>query len=170
MEVNLFFLDNNFNLIKIVTSKNIINFIHEHELNGLIRTDIELDLEYTKEFIDNGIDFVGYYYEDNFYLHSIETKEENHHEDIYILSGRHIFFNDMLYGKYIRDVRPQNQQANQMLYSTIDKNTRWQTNVQDVTGQLSTNFYWQPPMEVVDYVVENFRLDYLPVISFDGQK
>ena len=165
----IYFLDNDLQLQKIVTSKNIISAIHEHELNGLIRGDIELDLSYSK-FLVRGIDYVGYYYKDDFYLHKIQRVEHDHTNEKTKIVLRHIFFDDMLFGKMIRDVRPQNQEAGFILRQTIDTNTRWQTQMIDVTGRLSTNFYWQVPYEVIEWVTENFRVEYVPRILFDGQK
>ena len=73
----IYFLDNSLQLQKIVTSKNIISAIHEHELNGLIRADVELDLSYANKFLVLGIDHVGYYYKDEFYLHKIQRDRKS---------------------------------------------------------------------------------------------
>lgn len=166
----IYFLDNSLQLQKIVTSKNIISAIHEHELNGLIRADVELDLSYANKFLVLGIDHVGYYYKDDFYLHKIQRVEYDHVNETATVVLRHIFFEDMIFGKLIRDVRPQNQDALTVSRQTIDANTRWQTIMTDVTGRLSTNFYWQVPYEVIEFMTENYRIEYLPKILFDGQK
>ena len=166
----IYFLDNSLQLQKIVTSKNVISAIHEHELNGLIRADVELDLSYANKFLILGIDHVGYYYKDEFYLHKIQRVEYDHVNETATVVLRHIFFEDMLFGKLIRDVRPQNQDALQVSRQTIDANTRWQTIMTDVTGRLSTNFYWQVPYEVIEFMTENYRIEYLPKILFDGKK
>src|SRR5699024_1335914 len=65
---------------------------------------------------------------------------------------------------------PQNRDAKFMLDQAIGGHTRWNVVMTDVTGTLSTNFYWQMPYEALEWVVEHFRLEYLPVILFDGQK
>ena len=166
----IYFLDNSLQLQKIVTSKNIISAIHEHELNGLIRADVELDLSYANKFLILGIDHVGYYYKDEFYLHKIQRVEYDHVNESAKVVLRHIFFEDMIFGKLIQDVRPQNQDALTVSRQTIDANTRWQTIMTDVTGRLSTNFYWQVPYEVVEFMTENYRIEYLPKILFDGKK
>ena len=166
----IYFLDNSLQLQKIVTSKNVISAIHEHELNGLIRADVELDLSYANKFLILGIDHVGYYYKDEFYLHKIQRVEYDHVNESAKVVLRHIFFEDMIFGKLIRDVRPQNQDALTVSQQTIDANTRWQTIMTDVTGRLSTNFYWQVPYEVIEFMTENYRIEYLPKILFDGQK
>lgn len=166
----IYFLDNSLQLQKIVTSKNVISAIHEHELNGLIRADVELDLSYAKKFLILGIDHVGYYYKDEFYLHKIQRVEYDHVNESVKVVLRHIFFEDMIFGKLIEDVRPQNQDALSISRQTIDANTRWQTVMTDVTGHLSTNFYWQVPYEVIEFMTENYRIEYLPKILFDGEK
>ena len=166
----IYFLDNSLQLQKIVTSKNVISAIHEHELNGLIRADVELDLSYANKFLVLGIDHVGYYYKDEFYLHKIQRVEYDHVNETATVVLRHIFFEDMIFGKLIRDVRPQNQDALTVSRQTIDANTRWQTIMTDVTGRLSTNFYWQVPYEVIEFMTENYRVEYLPKILFDGKK
>ena len=166
----IYFLDNSLQLQKIVTSKNVISAIHEHELNGLIRADVELDLSYANKFLVLGIDHVGYYYKDEFYLHKIQRVEYDHVNETATVVLRHIFFEDMIFGKLIRDVRPQNQDALTVSRQTIDANTRWQTIMTDVTGRLSTNFYWQVPYEVIEFMTENYRIEYLPKILFDGKK
>lgn len=166
----IYFLDNSLQLQKIVTSKNVISAIHEHELNGLIRADVELDLSYANKFLILGIDHVGYYYKDEFYLHKIQRVEYDHVNETATVVLRHIFFEDMIFGKLIQDVRPQNQDALTVSRQTIDANTRWQTIMTDVTGRLSTNFYWQVPYEVIEFMTENYRIEYLPKILFDGQK
>lgn len=166
----IYFLDNSLQLQKIVTSKNVISAIHEHELNGLIRADVELDLSYVNKFLVLGIDHVGYYYKDEFYLHKIQRVEYDHVNETATVVLRHIFFEDMIFGKLIRDVRPQNQDALTVSRQTIDANTRWQTIMTDVTGRLSTNFYWQVPYEVIEFMTENYRIEYLPKILFDGKK
>ena len=166
----IYFLDNSLQLQKIVTSKNINSAVHEHELNGLIRGDIELDLSYANKFLILGIDHVGYYYKDEFYLHKIQRVEYDHVNETATVVLRHIFFEDMIFGKLIRDVRPQNQDALTVSRQTIDANTRWQTIMTDVTGRLSTNFYWQVPYEVIEFMTENYRIEYLPKILFDGKK
>ena len=166
----IYFLDNSLQLQKIVTSKNIISAIHEHELNGLIRADVELDLSYANKFLVLGIDHVGYYYKDEFYLHKIQRVEYDHVNETATVVLRHIFFEDMIFGKLIQDVRPQNQDALTVSRQTIDANTRWQTIMTDVTGRLSTNFYWQVPYEVIEFMTKNYRIEYLPKILFDGQK
>lgn len=165
----IYFLDNSLQLQKIVTSKNVISAIHEHELNGLIRADVELDLSYANKFLILGIDHVGYYYKDEFYLHKIQRVEYDHVNESAKVVLRHIFFEDMIFGKLIQDVRPQNQGALTVSRQTIDANTRWQTIMTDVTGRLSTNFYWQVPYEVIEFMTENYRIEYLPKILFDGQ-
>ena len=165
----IYFLDNSLQLQKIVTSKNVISAIHEHELNGLIRADVELDLAYANKFLILGIDHVGYYYKDEFYLHKIQRVEYDHVNESATVVLRHIFFEDMIFGKLIQDVRPQNQDALTVSRQTIDANTRWQTIMTDVTGRLSTNFYWQVPYEVIEFMTENYRIEYLPKILFDGQ-
>lgn len=166
----IYFLDNSLQLQKIVTSKNVISAIHEHELNGLIRADVELDLSYANKFLILGIDHVGYYYKDEFYLHKIQRVEYDHVNETATVVLRHIFFEDMIFGKLIQDVRPQNQDALTVSRQTIDANTRWQTIMTDVTGRLSTNFYWQVPYEVIEFMTENYRIEYLPKILFDGEK
>ena len=166
----IYFLDNSLQLQKIVTSKNVISAIHEHELNGLIRADVELDLSYANKFLILGIDHVGYYYKDEFYLHKIQRVEYDHVNETATVVLRHIFFEDMIFGKLIQDVRPQNQDALAVSKLTIDANTRWQTIMTDVTGQLSTNFYWQVPYEVIEFMTKNYRIEYLPKILFDGHK
>ena len=166
----IYFLDNSLQLQKIVTSKNVISAIHEHELNGLIRADVELDLAYANKFLILGIDHVGYYYKDEFYLHKIQRVEYDHVSETATVVLRHIFFEDMIFGKLIQDVRPQNQDALTISRQTIDANTRWQTIMTDVTGRLSTNFYWQVPYEVIEFMTENYRIEYLPKILFDGKK
>lgn len=166
----IYFLDNSLQLQKIVTSKNIISDLHERELNGLIRADIELDLSYANKFLVLGIDHVGYYYKDEFYLHKIQRVEYDHVNETALIVLRHVFFEDMIFGKLIQDVRPQNQDAATILRQTIEANTRWKIVMNDVTGRLSTNFYWQVPYEVIEYVSKNFRVDFFPKILFDGQK
>ena len=169
METNLFFLNNDLTLSKVVTDKNILTINHEHEMNGLVRADIELDLDYALEFLEDDIDYVGYYYADEFYLHKIISIEHDYHENVTYLAVHHIFFEDMSFGAYIEDLRPQNQDASFMLGQTIDVNTRWRTFVEDTTGRLSTNFYWESPQEVLDKVVDLFKLEYVPKIVFDGK-
>src|SRR5699024_4391217 len=124
-ETNLFFLNNDLTLSKVVTDKNILTINHEHEMNGLVRADIELDLDYALEFLEDDIDYVGYYYADEFYLHKIISIEHDYHENVTYLAVHHIFFEDMSFGAYIEDLRPQNQDASFMLGQTIDVNTRW---------------------------------------------
>ena len=169
METNLFFLNNDLTLSKVVTDKNILTINHEHEMNGLVRADIELDLDYALEFLEDDIDYVGYYYADEFYLHKIISIEHDYHENVTYLAVHHIFFEDMSFGAYVEDLRPQNQDASFMLGQTIDVNTRWRTFVEDTTGRLSTNFYWESPQEVLDKVVDLFKLEYVPKIVFDGK-
>src|SRR5699024_4064606 len=70
----------------------------------------------------------------------------------------------------IKDIRPQNRDAKFMLDQAIGGHTRWNVVMTDVTGRLSTNCYWQMPDEALERIVEHFRLEYLPVILFDGQK
>lgn len=165
----IYFLDNNLQLQKIVTSKNIYETNHEHELNGYIIADVLLPLDYVKKFIDK-VEYFGYYYRGTFYLHKIQSTEDLHQDDVCLISGRHIFFDDMLYGKLIEDVRPQNRNALDILNSTIAMNSRWRPQLVDTTGTLSTNFYWQPMFDVIEFVNKEFRLDFLPKVLFDGQK
>lgn len=165
----IYFLDNDLQLQKIVTSKNIYETNHEHELNGYIIADVLLPLDYVKEFIDK-VEYFGYYYRGTFYLHKIQSTEYLHQDDVCLISGRHIFFDDMLYGKLIEDVRPQNRNALDILNNTIAMNSRWRPQLVDTTGTLSTNFYWQPMFDVIDFVNKEFRLDFLPKVLFDGQK
>src|SRR5699024_12240148 len=86
------------------------------------------------------------------------------------VTSRHIFFEDMLYGQPSGDIRPQNRDVAYILKNTIDTNTRLLIVMTDVTGVLSTNFYRQVPWEVIEWVTENFRVEFEPVILFDGQK
>ena len=165
----IYFLDNDLQLQKIVTSKNIYETNHEHELNGYIIADALLPLDYVKKFIDK-VEYFGYYYRGTFYLHKIQSTEDLHQDDVCLISGRHIFFDDMLYGKLIEDVRPQNRNALDILNSTITANSRWRPQLVDTTGTLSTNFYWQPMFDVIEFVNKEFRLDFLPKVLFDGQK
>ena len=165
----IYFLDNDLQLQKIVTSKNIYETNHEHELNGYIIADVLLPLDYVKKFIDK-VEYFGYYYRGTFYLHKIQSTEDLHQDDVCLISGRHIFFDDMLYGKLIEDVRPQNRNALDILNSTITANSRWRPQLVDTTGTLSTNFYWQPMFDVIEFVNKEFRLDFLPKVLFDGQK
>src|SRR5699024_6588928 len=150
------------------TSKNVISAVHEHELNGLILGTVETDLDYTEAFI-NDVDYFGYYYKDNYYLHKIKRVEHEHENELVRITGRHIFFEDMLYGDYIRDVRPVNQDALYILNQTISVNTRWQTVMTDTSNRYTTNYYWVPPMEVLNDLTENVGIEYEPKILFDGQ-
>src|SRR5699024_10279273 len=68
------------------------------------------------------------------------------------------------------DVRPQNRNAQDILNSTIAMNSRWRPQLVDTTGTLSTNFYWQPMFDVIEFVNKEFRLDFYPKVLFDGQK
>src|SRR5699024_9160304 len=165
----IYFLDNSLQLQKIVTSKNTGDIMHNEELNGLIHGNVELDLSYANKFLILGIDHVGYYYKDEFYLHKIQRVEYDHVNESVKVVFRHIFFEDMLFGPIIKDVRPKNQDAVTILRQTIEANTRWQIVMTDVTGTLSTNFYWQVPYEVIEFVNKNFRVDMFPKILFDGK-
>src|SRR5699024_10042100 len=98
----IYFFNNDLELEKVVTSSNVDSAIHEHELNGLIIFNLEIDLEYGKTFIDR-VDHVGYYYKDEFYLHKIERVEDLHTEELMHVFGRHIFFNDMVFGRLVED-------------------------------------------------------------------
>lgn len=165
----IYFLDNSLQLQKIVTSKNTGDIMHHEELNGLIHGNVELDLSYANKFLILGIDHVGYYYKSEFYLHKIQRVEYDHVNESVKVVFRHIFFEDMLFGPIIKDVRPKNQDAVTILRQTIEANTRWQIVMTDVTGTLSTNFYWQVPYEVIEFVNKNFRVDMFPKILFDGK-
>src|SRR5699024_9881498 len=165
----IYFFDNELNMIKVATSKNVISAVHEHELNGLILGTVEADLSYTEAFI-NDVDYFGYYYKDNYYLHKIKRVEHEHENELVRITGRHIFFEDMLYGDYIRDVRPVNRDALYILNQTISANTRWQTVMTDTSKLHSETYYWVPPMEVLNDLTENVGIEYEPKILFDGQK
>lgn len=165
----IYFLDNSLQLQKIVTSKNTGDIMHYEELNGLIHGNVELDLSYANKFLILGIDHVGYYYKNEFYLHKIQRVEYDHVNESVKVVFRHIFFEDMLFGPIVKDVRPKNQDAVTILRQTIETNTRWQIVMTDVTGTLSTNFYWQVPYEVIEFVNKNFRVDMFPKILFDGK-
>ena len=165
----IYFFDNELNMVKVATSKNVISAVHEHELNGLILGTVETDLRYTEAFI-NDVDYFGYYYKDNYYLHKIKRVEHEHENELVRITGRHIFFEDMLYGDYIRDVRPVNRDALYILNQTISANTRWQTVMTDTSKLHSETYYWVPPMEVLNDLTENVGIEYEPKILFDGQK
>lgn len=165
----IYFFDINLKLKKIVNPDNALSAIHEHELNNHIIGSMVMDMAYAKTFIDD-VDHFGYYYKGNFYLHRIRRVEDSHISETVTVTGRHIFFEDMLYGLPIDDFRPQNRDAAYILKNTIDTNTRWRTVMTDVTGTLSTNFYRQVPWDVIEWVTENFRVEFEPVILFDGQK
>src|SRR5699024_5348258 len=120
-------------------------------------------------FIDD-VDFFGYYYKDVFYLHKITRQETEHEAEVMVLAGRHIFFEDMLYSEVIKDIRPQNRDAKFMLDQAIGRHTRWNLVMTYVTGTLSTNFYCQMPYDALEWIFEHFKLEYLTVILFDGQK
>ena len=165
----IYFFDNELNMVKVATSKNIISAVHEHELNGLILGTVETDLSYTEAFI-NDVDYFGYYYKGNYHLHKIKRVEHEHENELVRITGRHIFFEDMLYGDYIRDVRPVNRDALYILNQTISANTRWQTVMTDTSKLHSETYYWVPPMEVLNDLTENVGIEYEPKILFDGQK
>src|SRR5690625_2240695 len=165
----IYFFDNELNMVKVATSKNVISAVHEHELNGLILGTVELDMDYAKAFI-NAVDYLGYYYKGNFYIHKIKRVEDEHENELIRITGRHIFFEDMLYGDYIRDVRPENRDALYILNQTISSNTRWQTVMTDTSKLHSETYYWVPPMEVLNDLTENVGIEYEPKILFDGQK
>lgn len=165
----IYFFDIDLKLKKIVTPENALEAVHEHELNNMILGSVTMDMAYAKAFIDD-VDHFGYYWRGNFYLHRIRRVEDSHINETVTVTGRHIFFEDMLYGLPIGDFRPQNRDAAYILKNTIDTNTRWLTVMTDVTGVLSTNFYRQVPWEVIEWVTENFRVEFEPVILFDGQK
>lgn len=164
----IYFFDNDLNMIKVATSKNVISAVHEHELNGLILGTVETDLSYTEAFI-NDVDYFGYYYKDNYHLHKIKRVEHEHENELVRIIGRHIFFEDMLYGDYIRDIRPVNRDALYILNQTISANTRWQTVMTDTSKLHSETYYWVPPMEVLNDLTENVSIEYEPRILFDGQ-
>src|SRR5699024_10807848 len=94
--------------------------------------------------------------------------EDLHTEELMHVFGRHIFFNDMVFGCIVEDIRQQKRDALYVLTNSIDLYTRWQTVMTDTTGTLSTNFYWQVPYEVIEFVVKNYRVEYVPKILFDG--
>src|SRR5699024_5894861 len=165
----IYFFDIDLKLKKIVTPENALEAVHEHELNNMILGSVTMDMAYAKAFIDD-VDHFGYYWRRNFYLHRIRRVEDSHINETVTVTGRHIFFEDMLYGLPIGDFRPQNRDAAYILKNTIDTNTRWLTVMTDVTGVLSTNFSRQVPWVVIEWVTENFRVEFEPVILFDGQK
>src|SRR5699024_8472644 len=165
----IYFFDIDLKLKKIVTPENALEAVHEHELNNMILGSVTMDMAYAKAFIDD-VDHFGYYWRGNFYLHRIRRVEDSHINETVTVTGRHIFFEDMLYGLPIGDFRPQNRDAAYILKNTIDTNTRWLTVMTDVTGVLSTNFYRQVPWEVIEWVTENVRVEFQPVMLFDGQK
>src|SRR5699024_4357791 len=76
----------------------------------------------------------------------------------------------MLFGDYIRDVRPVNRDALYILNQTISANTRWQTVMTDTSKLHSETYYWVPPMEVLNDLTENVGIEYELKIVFDGQK
>lgn len=166
----IYFLNNDLELQKIVTSENINRAQHEDEMNNLKMMTLEMDLAYAKSFLNDDIDHFGYYVKDKFHVDKIRRVEESHDGETVTIIGHHIFFSDMIYGRLVEDVRPENRDAAFILNQTIGANTRWHPVITDTTGILSTNFYWTTPMEVVEFVVENFRLEFEPEILFDGQK
>src|SRR5699024_2506425 len=142
---------------------------HEHELNNMILGSVTMDMAYAKAFID-GVDHFGYYWRGKFHLHNNRWVAANHINATVTLTGRPIILCDQTYATPIGVFRPQNRDAAYILKNTIDTNTRWLTVMTDVTGVLSTNFYRQVPWEVIEWVTENFRVEFEPVILFDGQK
>src|SRR5699024_10637119 len=134
-----------------------------------IRGDIELDLSYANMFLVLGIDHVGYYYKDEVYLHKIQRVEYDHANETATVVLRHIFFEDIIFGKLIQDVILENQDALTLCRKTIDVNTRWQTIRTDVMVRLCINYYWQVQYEVIEFMTENYRIEYLAKILFDGQ-
>ena len=165
----IYFFNANMGLKKIVNSENVVSAVHEHELNGVILSAIALDLSYARVFKDD-VEYFGYYYKNNFYIHKIRRVEEEHNNETLIFIGRHIFFDELMTGELVQDVRPVERDAVYTANATIGNTTRWKPFGNSTTKHLSSNFYWELPIEVLNTIVEQFQVEYLPIIEFDGKK
>src|SRR5699024_11584626 len=106
----IYFFDIDLKLKKIVTPENALEAVHEHELNNMILGSVTMDMAYAKTFIDD-VDHFGYYWRRKFYLHRTRRVEVSHNNKTVTVTGRHIFFEDMMYTLSIADFWPQNRDA-----------------------------------------------------------
>ena len=70
---------------------------------------------------------------------------------------------------YIKDLRPSARQARYML-DLVLKETRWELGLIYNTGNMSTNFYYEPILNCIQDIVKLFGLELTFTVSIEGNK
>lgn len=161
-------------------SQGIFLFNHNYELSDTIETD-----KLTENYMDavlNGLitggfttteykdfdkyDYFGVKEENNFWLFKIRSVVKDN--DLIRVSGIHIMF-DELQGVVIRDKRPQNRRANEVL-NMILEDTDWKAGTVVVSAYFSGNFYHQSTLSALYELASKSSCEFRPVINFKDGK
>lgn len=161
-------------------SEGIFLFNHKYELADTIETE-----KLTENYMDavlNGIitggfttteykdfdkyDYFGVKEDNNFWLFKIRSVIKDN--DLIRVSGIHIMF-DELQGVVIRDKRPQNRRANEVL-NMILEDTDWKVGTVVVSASFSGNFYHQSTLSALYELASKSTCEFRPVIKFNDGK
>lgn len=162
MSQGIFLFNHNYELADTIETDKLTENYMDAVLNGLI-TGGFTTTEY-KDFVK--YDYFGVKEENNFWIFKIRSVVKDN--DLIRVSGIHIMF-DELQGVVIRDKRPQNRRANEVL-NMILEDTDWKVGTVVVSASFSGNFYHQSTLSALYELASKSTCEFRPVVKFKDGK
>ena len=162
MSQGIFLFNHNYELADTIETDKLTENYMDAVLNGLITGGFT-----TTEYKDfDKYDYFGVKEENNFWIFKIRSVVKDN--DLIRVSGIHIMF-DELQGVVIRDKRPQNRRANEVL-NMILEDTDWKVGTVVVSASFSGNFYHQSTLSALYELVSKSTCEFRPVVKFNNGK
>lgn len=162
MSEGIFLFNHNYELADTIETEELTENYMDAVLNGLITGGFT-----TTEYKDfDKYDYFGVKEENNFWLFKIRSVVKDN--DLIRVSGIHIMF-DELQGVVIRDKRPQNRRANEVL-NMILEDTDWKAGTVVVSAPFSGNFYHQSTLSALYELASKSTCEFRPVVKFKDGK
>lgn len=162
MSEGIFLFNHNYELADTIETEELTENYMDAVLNGLITGGFT-----TTEYKDfDKYDYFGVKEENNFWIFKIRSVVKDN--DLIRVSGIHIMF-DELQGVVIRDKRPQNRRANEVL-NMILEDTDWKVGTVVVSASFSGNFYHQSTLSALYELASKSTCEFRPVVKFKDGK
>ena len=162
MSQGIFLFNHKYELADTIETEKLTENYMDAVLNGLITGGFT-----TTEYKDfDNFDYFGVKEDNNFWLFKIRSVVKDN--DLIRVSGIHIIF-DELQGVVIRDKRPQNRRANEVL-NIILEDTDWKAGTVVVSASFSGNFYYQSTLSALYELTSKSTCEFRPVIKFNDGK
>lgn len=155
----IYLYNNELEKISVIGKDDLREFTTTEELNS----QWIVEISYPFSLHEKEAEYVGFKDNNEFKLYKITNTSRS--DDFVDINGVHIFFHD-LKGKVIRDVRPSNKTALQVV-TEILKDTEWEV-FSTAKGLNSTNFYYISKLDAFYDLLDKWQCEFRFETYFDG--